>query len=157
MNALDQPMRRTILLYPQDDQAVRVTTHRLLQQLGHEVTLSTDTDDALRQLLDSHADLLVIDDGPVSSDYQGHRPHDIVSRLVDLPMSHRPREVAVFAHESQGQGIELQQLECDGSRVHLFIKPFHVHGLLAILRDMAKTTPVLRQPHQSVEQEHQIA
>src|ERR1700733_9717784 len=118
MNAVDQPTRRTILLYPADDQAVRVTTHRLLQQLGHEVTLSTDADDTLRQLLDSHADLLVIDDGPADAERQGHRPREIVSRLIDLPASHRPREVAVFTNESEGEGLELQQLESDGSRIH---------------------------------------
>jgi CheY-like chemotaxis protein len=140
MSAAYELTRRTILLYPAGDQSVRVTTHRLLQDLGHEVLRATSADEALEVLLRVRADLLVIDDVVLKPGEPAAAGCEMLGRLAELPTNQRPRMVAIFADESHGPS-DATSVDGTGVRVHVFIKPFHVHGLLSILRASADMRP----------------
>lgn len=141
MSMANQTSGRTVLLYPADEHAVRVTTHRLLQDLGHDVTFTTGVEEVLAMLRQSPADLLIVDESWRDVAQAPDRRSSLISKIGDLPAACRPRAVAIFADDSEADAPAQPGLAAPGSRVHVFIKPYHIHGLLALLRKLAKDAP----------------
>jgi CheY-like chemotaxis protein len=133
---------RTVLLFSTDDQAVRVVTHRLLQELGHEVRLSESIDDALQVLRTGGVELLVVGDSTPDVAGLAERSASLVNRIGDLPSGSRPREIAIFVNATHDDSPQQPRTDYPGCRVHRFFKPLHMHGLLSVLRDMARKQPV---------------
>jgi CheY-like chemotaxis protein len=129
---------RTVLLFSTADQAVRVVTHRLLQELGHDVKLSENIDDALRALRTGGAELLVVGDSTPDVAGLAERSTALVNRIGDLPDGSRPREIAIFVNATHDDSPQQPRRDYPGCRVHQFFKPLHMHGLLSVLRDMAR-------------------
>jgi hypothetical protein len=76
-----------------------------------------------------HTDLLVVD-------ITNNANRDLFDALMELPESKRPEQVAVFSESIDGQLREWRKLS--PSRVHVFLKPLHMHGLLNVLRQMER-------------------
>jgi hypothetical protein len=74
-------------------------------------------------------DLLVVD---VSA---SARNRDFLNKLVELPDSSRPREVAIF-NDMADDSLRGMRTRLRPSHVHIFLKPLHMHGLLSVLRCM---------------------
>jgi CheY-like chemotaxis protein len=138
---------RTVLLFTTDDQAVRVVTHRLLQELGHDVKLSESIDDALRALRDTGAELLIVGDATPDVAGLAERSAALVNRIGDLPNGSRPREIAIFVNATHDDVPQQPRTDYPGCRVHQFFKPLHMHGLLSVLREMARN-PLAGRPAQ---------
>jgi DNA-binding response OmpR family regulator len=102
-------------------------TCRLLSELGHDVAGAASPDEAMNILQDAGADLLVID---LSTLDQKRR---MFERLAALPREFKPTRVALFSDEADDFTRSLHR-DHDNSRVHVFIKPLHLHGLLNVLR-----------------------
>jgi hypothetical protein len=68
------------------------------------------------------------------------RNRDFVNRLTELPQDSRPRELAIFsdAMDETLRGLRGRIKPC---KVHIFLKPLHMHGLLSVLRHLASKQP----------------
>jgi len=104
-------------------------TCRLLSDLGHDVVGTASPDEVINLLQESGADLLVVDLPTVD------QKRRLFERLAALPRELKPRRVAVFADEADEYTKTLHR-QHDNARVHVFIKPLHVHGLLNVLRSI---------------------
>jgi CheY-like chemotaxis protein len=104
-------------------------TYKLLTDLGHEVVPATSPDDAMNVLSASVVDLLVVDLPGVDDKRR------LFERLDALPATSKPRRVAVFSEEVDDYARTVQRQQ-GGPRVHVFLKPLHVHGLLNVLRSI---------------------
>lgn len=77
----------------------------------------------------SPVDLLVIDLPTVDLKRR------MFERLAALPRASKPSHVAVFSEEPDDYTRSLHR-QHDNARVHVFMKPLHLHGLLTILRNI---------------------
>src|SRR5579862_7945653 len=102
---------------------------KLLRDLGHDVAGAESASEALDLLRESETDLMVVD---VSNSEENQ---SLVRQLAELPVADRPRALAIFS-ESFDQGLRDVRKRIGKSRVHVFIKPLHMHGLLSVLRQL---------------------
>jgi hypothetical protein len=124
---------RSVWVGPTADRESDSPEFRLLSQLGHAVA-AMSLDEAFEMLGQDSADLLILD---VSG---GHDREQFVDRLSDLPLTHQPRQVAVFTDQMDDY---LRSLRRKGSkRLHVFLKPLHMHGLLGVLRHLEASDQV---------------
>ena len=128
MTAHDPLTLKTIILHGQSTDASALPEFHLLNQLGHEIATTGSASEAVELLQHDRADLVVID-----ADTAGQ--HDFVARLTGIPADQQPKQVAIF---SDGADESLKSLVCkvQRSRVHVFLKPLHMHGLLNVLRKL---------------------
>ena len=132
MATLDQVAMRTIFVHPNADPANLWPTHRLLADLGHDITSTSTLGEALRLMQDEQeaADLLIIEE-PHKAD-PAIREEEL-RQIRSLPASQQPREVAIFSDRPK----EYHSSRQSGSpRVHVLVKPLHMHGLLQVIRQM---------------------
>lgn len=120
---------RAVVVFPENLSSSTQPTCRLLGDLGHSVAGAASPDEAMQLLSESRADLLVVD---LPTSEQKRR---LFERLAALPNESRPRRVAVFADEVDDYARTLHSQQ-DNPRVHVFLKPLHVHGLLNVLRSI---------------------
>ena len=130
MATLDQVATRTIFVHPNSDPANLWPTHRLLADLGHEVTSKSTLEEALRLMREDPIDLLILEEPPKSP---ASVREQALQQIRALPMAQRPREVAIF---SDRPGEPDQSRQTGTPRVHVLLKPLHMHGLLQILRHL---------------------
>lgn len=128
MTAQEQSTLRTLLVHMQSTAADSHSAYRLLNEMGHEVSTAASADEALELLRNDHADLVIVD-----SDDTGRR--DLVARLTDLPSDQQPRQVAIFS-ETLDDALNSLANKLQRSRVHVLLKPLHMHGLLGMLRNI---------------------
>jgi CheY-like chemotaxis protein len=128
MTAQVPSVLRAVVL-PSADTYQDSPTRRLLGQLGHDVTRADSADHAMELINSDHTDLLVVD---VSNEDN----REMVESLMELPESKRPDQMAVF---SDSYDVQLREWRRSSpSKVHVFLKPLHMHGLLAVLRQIEK-------------------
>ena len=100
--------------------------------------LSENIEDALRALQTGGAELLVVGDSTPDVAGLAERSASLVDRIGDLPDGSRPREIAIFVNATHDDSPQQPRRDYPGCRVHQFFKPLHMHGLLSVLRDMAR-------------------
>jgi len=120
---------RAVVLPSPDAYSQDTPTRRLLGELGHDVTRAASADHAMELICADHTDLLVVD-------ITNNANRDLFDSLMELPESKRPEQVAVFSDSIDGQLREWRKLS--PSRVHVFLKPLHMHGLLNVLRQIER-------------------
>jgi len=135
MATLDQVATKTIFVHPNADPANLWPTHRLLADLGHEVTSTSTLEEALRLMREDPVDLLILEEPPKSE--PSFREEEL-EQLRSLPASQQPREIAIFSDRpSSDRAGESERARQIGSpRVHVLLKPLHMHGLLQIVRQL---------------------
>jgi DNA-binding NtrC family response regulator len=122
---------RAVVLPAPDVSLQDTPTRRLLNELGHDVTRASTPDHALELMNSDHTDLLVVDLTNNTSNQQ------LIDSLEELPESKRPEQVAIFTDAIDMQVREYRK-KFSPSKVHVFFKPLHMHGLLGVLRAMEK-------------------
>ena len=128
MTAQDQLTLKTLILHSQNSDATGLAAYRLLNDLGHEVATTASPDQAVELLQSDRADLVIID-----ADRSGQS--DFVNRLSDLPADQQPRQVAIFS-DALDDTLKSLASKVQRSRVHVLLKPLHMHGLLGVLRNI---------------------
>ncbi|MDP9174133.1 MAG: hypothetical protein M3O30_09745 [Planctomycetota bacterium] len=132
MTAQIRSALRAVVLPSPDYQTNQDTpTRRLLDELGHDVTRAMSPNHALELLGSEHTDLLVVD---ITNNNQNR---DLISSLVALPESKRPEQVAIFTDSIDAHLREMRRA-ISPAKVHIFLKPLHMHGLLNVLRHMER-------------------
>ena len=126
MTAQDQLTLKAILLHTQASDSYSLPAYRLLSDLGHDVTQTDSTDQVFEMLQSDGADLLVVD-----ADRTEQRA--VVNRLSDLPADQQPRQIAVFC-DSLDDLLSGLVHKLTPARVHVLLKPLHMHRLLGVLR-----------------------
>jgi hypothetical protein len=83
--------------------------------------------EALDLLEQDQTDLLIVD---VSG---SRRNRDFVNEIARLPIGIQPRQVAIFSDiaDESLRGLRGRIKPC---KLHVFLKPLHMHGLLGVLR-----------------------
>ena len=138
MAMLDQVATRTIFVHPNSDPANLWPTHRLLADLGHEVTSMSTLDEALRVMREDSVDLLILEEP--SKAEAGFRENEL-QRIRALPASQQPREVAIFSDRpSDRSNLKDMGRQSSSPRVHILLKPLHMHGLLHLVRNLEHRT-----------------
>jgi len=132
MATVDQIALRTIFVHPEADPANLWPTHRLLADLGHDITSIGTLQAALDLMQDEGEapDLLIIEE-PHKAD-PALREEEL-RQIRSLPRSQQPREVAIFS--DRPEEFRPSRL-ADAPRVHVLVKPLHMHGLLQVIRQM---------------------
>lgn len=126
----EQAALRAIVVLPPDAEIDRQPSVRLLRELGHHVSPADSAEDAIGLIQSAHTDLLVVD---LPSDIDRRQ---LFHTLSTLPARQRPKQVAVF---SDGLDEYVQTLrQSPEPKVHVFLKPLHLHGLLNILRGLGQ-------------------
>lgn len=120
---------RAVVLPATDAYSEDTPTRRLLGGLGHDVTRASSPAQALELVNADHTDLLVVD----VANSEGNRT--LLSAISDLPQSKQPQQIAIFTDAIDGSLRETRKA-MGSRRVHLFVKPLHMHGLLSVLRKM---------------------
>src|ERR1700689_1654629 len=120
MTVEDRATFRSVIL-PAEKLPSGYRVRELLSDLGHEVAPADTVDQAMDLLQHDQTDLLVID---VSN---GNRNRELIDRLAGLPVSARPREVAIFT-DCSDEGLRALRSRIKPSKVHIFVKPLHMHG-----------------------------
>lgn len=128
MTVEDRATFKSVVL-PAEGAPYASRTGQLLNDLGHDVAGAESPEHALELLQEEQADLFVVD---VSN---GNRNRALFEKLLALPADVRPREVAIFSDASDEMLRGLRS-RLKPSRVHIFLKPLHMHGLLNILRKL---------------------
>jgi CheY-like chemotaxis protein len=128
MDTLDQVATRSIFVHPNSDPANLWPTHRLLADLGHDVTSTSTLEEALRLMGEDPVDLLILEE-PANSD-ASYRDEEL-QKIRSLPMSQQPHEIAIF---SDRPGDHRAARKSGSPHVHVLVKPLHMHGLLQVLR-----------------------
>jgi DNA-binding NtrC family response regulator len=128
MTAQDQLTLKTIILHGQSVDAGGLPEYRLLNELGHDVSVTPSAQRAVQWLQSDRADLVVVD-----SDRAGQT--DFVSRLASLPADQQPRQIAIFS-DAMDESLTHLAERVQRSRVHVLLKPLHMHGLLKVLRSI---------------------
>lgn len=128
MTAQEQSTLRTLLVHTEVVDADSHSAYRLLNELGHDVSAAGSADQALELLQHDATDLVIVD-----SDSPGR--HDFVARLINLPTDQQPRQVAIFS-ETLDDSLNALAAKLQRSRVHVLLKPLHMHGLLGVLRNI---------------------
>jgi len=119
---------RSLVYSPHSEGVPSQTTERLLRDMGHDVCSTTSSDQALRWLRDQPSDLLVVDGDP--SDYPGTT--DLLDALSPQDV---PRQIAIFSSRLDDATRHLRH-RISPDRVHVFLKPLHLHGLLGVLKHL---------------------
>ena len=104
-------------------------TNRLLNDLGMEVASAGSTSEAFRYLTDEPTDIFVVDVA------ESPENMDMVGRLPELRADRRPRNLAIFS-DHRDDRLDKVRAQMTSTRVHVFLKPLHMHGLLNVLRKL---------------------
>ena len=107
-------------------------THRLLRDRGHSVTSTESLDEAIEQMDHETVDLLIIEQPERSADDFEHKA---MEKIQSLPLDQQPRDVAFIALRSD---VAERMPSLIGPRVHVLLKPLHVHAMLHMLRNLEK-------------------
>jgi hypothetical protein len=136
MATLDQVAIRTIFVHPNADPANLWPTHRLLADLGHEITSTSTLDEALRLMeQEDTTDLLILEEPPKA---EAALREEEIRQIRSLPPLRQPREVAIFSDRPK----EYRPNRHLGSpRIHVLVKPLHMHGLLQVIRQLETRVP----------------
>jgi DNA-binding response OmpR family regulator len=126
MTAQEQSTLRALLVHTEVADADSHSAYRLLNQLGHDVHSAATADEAVEMLQNDRADLVIVD-----SDDSGRR--DFVTRLMSLPTDQQPLQIAIFS-DALDEALAGLTRQLQRSRVHVLLKPLHMHGLLGMLR-----------------------
>lgn len=128
MTAQEQSTLRTLIFHDQQTEPVALPAYRLLNELGHDVSTSGSAADAVNRLRKEHPNLVIVDaDDPDQREF--------VSQLSSLPKEQQPEAVAIFS-DSLDESLSGLVKRLQNSRVHVLLKPLHMHGLLSILRNI---------------------
>ena len=131
MATLDQVAMRTIFVHPNSDPANLWPTHRLLADLGHEITSTNTLEEALRLMREEDfTDLLILEEPPKA---EASFREEELRQIRSLPTSQQPREVAIFSDRPKDFRTTRQS---GAPRVHVLVKPLHMHGLLQVIRHL---------------------
>jgi CheY-like chemotaxis protein len=128
MTAQEQSTLRAILLHHHAGESYSLPAYRLLSDLGHDVTSTDSADQVFEMLRHDRTDLLVVD-----ADKPEQRA--VVDRLSDLPPEQQPREVAIFS-DALHEALSSLSYKLSAARVHVLLKPLHMHRLLGVLRHL---------------------
>jgi CheY-like chemotaxis protein len=134
MTVEDRATFRSVIL-PAESAPSIYRAEELLSDLGHEVAAARSPQHALSLLEQDQTDLLIVD----ISDSARNRA--FVAELSDLPASLRPRQVAIFS-EDMDETLRGLRARLKPSKLHIFLKPLHMHGLLSVLRQLETQHPV---------------
>jgi len=126
MTVEDRAIFRSIILPAEAAPAV-YRAGQLLDELGHDVVPAESPDHALDLLQQDQTDLLIVDVSGSS------RNRQFVSQVADLPADARPRQLAIFC-ESIDESLRGLRNRLKPCKLHIFVKPLHMHGLLSVLR-----------------------
>jgi hypothetical protein len=128
MTVEDRATFRSVIL-PAEAAPAFYRTGQLLNDLGHEVAPARSADHALDLLQEDQTDLLIVDvsNSPHNREFVGH--------LMDLPVESRPRQLAIFS-ETTDESLRSLRAQFKPCKVHIFLKPLHIHGLLSVLRKL---------------------
>jgi hypothetical protein len=101
---------------------------KLLDDVGMDVAQAS-AENAIGILLEEPVDLLVLDvrNSPANRQF--------VERLIELPGSARPRQLAIFSDLLDDQ-LRALRGRMRPTKVHVFLTPLHMHGLLGVLRQL---------------------
>ena len=130
MTAQEQSTLKTLIFHNEAADSLELPAYRLLNDFGHDVSATDSADEAVELLRNDRADLVVVD-----ADRPGQRR--FVSRLSDLPPDQQPRQLAIFSDvldESLSTLVHKLSPGPGPGRVHVLLKPLHMHGLLGVLR-----------------------
>lgn len=128
MTAQEQLTLKTVILHNVAADAYGLASYRLLNDLGHDVSTTESADQAMELMQHDRPDLVIIDADPA-------RQVEFVNRLTDLPSDQQPRQVAIFSDTIDASfSTKVQNLGRE--KVHVLLKPLHMHGLLNILRNI---------------------
>jgi len=131
MATLDQVAIRTIFVHPNADPSNLWPTHRLLADLGHEITSTSTLDEALRLMQGEEAtDLLILEEPPKAD---ADLREEEIRQIRSLPPTQQPREVAIFSDRPKEYRSTRHS---DAPRIHVLVKPLHMHGLLQVIRQL---------------------
>lgn len=128
MTAQEQLTLRALLVHNEITDANSHSAYRLLNELGHDVSAAASADRAVEMLEEGRADLVIVDSDKSSQ-------CEFVSRLANLPPDQQPRQVAIFCDVNDETLTGLAR-QIQRSRVHVLLKPLHMHGLLGVLRNL---------------------
>ena len=122
---------RAVVLPSPDSYPLDTPTRRLLKELGHEVDRAATPEHALELLHNEHTDLLVVDLTNNNINRQ------LIDSMEEMPEDKRPSQIAIYTDAMDSQLREFRR-KCSPAKVHVFLKPLHMHGLLNVVRNMEK-------------------
>jgi CheY-like chemotaxis protein len=133
MTVEDRATFRSVIL-PAENAPAAYRAGELLDELGHDVAPATSPANALDLLEQDQTDLLIVD---ISGSKQNRM---FVQQIADLPAGIRPRQVAIFsdAGDDSFRGLRAR---IKPSKLHVYLKPLHMHGLLNALRRLEEQQP----------------
>lgn len=118
-----------VVLADTDQPSAGKTTHKFLHELGLDVTVSDTTPAALLTSGQRHTDLLLLDlAGPAAQ-------RQAIEDVIAMPLAERPKHVAIMSEQINDELIALRR-EMNTTKLHLFVKPLHLHGLLGVVRKL---------------------
>lgn len=130
MSALsDSTSLRAVVVLPASVEPDKHPGVRLLRDFGHHVSPAASCDDAVGHLQAAHTDLLVVD-LPDESEQR-----ELFQTVAALPARQRPRSAALFSDRLDDYVRGLRSAP-DRPKVHVFLKPLHLHGLLTMLKSL---------------------
>lgn len=125
------PSNRQVVIHnPTHESGVRVATEMLSTQ-GCQIAWANSVSEAIEKAALQPTELLVLSIPDTAEQRQA------LSRLSTLPAPQRPREVAILSDEINDDTIQLRR-SVAGSKVHLFVRPIHVHGLLSLIKRLER-------------------
>src|SRR4051812_32124738 len=128
MTAQEQSTLKTLILSDVAVDAFELPAYRLLNDLGHDVSAADSADEAVEMLQQDQTDLVVVDaDSP--------NQREMVSRITELPPEQQPRQLAIFS-DALDESLSALLRKLSPARVHVLLKPLHMHGLLGVLRNI---------------------
>lgn len=130
MTAQEQTTLRTIIL--QTSRLDTTPAGMLLSGLGHQVTPSSSSVDALRELQTDGADLVVVDMD------KSDETAALMRRLGEVEPGQRPRAIAVLADHAVDPSQDVTEQIDDLPPVRVFLKPLHLHGLLGLVKKLER-------------------
>jgi two-component SAPR family response regulator len=110
---------------------------RLLDELGHEVAPANSPRHAMDLLEKEQADLLIVD---VSGSAVNR---EFLSLVAEMPEGIRPRQLAIFS-DSLDESLRGLRTRIKPSKLHIYLKPLHMHGLLTVLRRLDQQNQTAR-------------
>ena len=118
-----------VIVVPTESATAAIRAGKLLDDLGHQVIEAKTPDHALGLLQEEPTDLLVVD---LSGSIRNRR---FVENLSTQSSIVRPRQLAIFtdAVDEDLRGLRNRMRPC---KVHVFLKPLHMHGLLGVVRQL---------------------
>jgi CheY-like chemotaxis protein len=128
MTVEDRATFRSVIL-PAESAPSIYRAEELLSDLGHEVAAARSPQHALDLLEQDQTDLLIVD----ISDSARNRA--FVAQLSEMPESLRPRQVAIFS-DTMDESLRGLRTRLKPGKLHIFLKPLHMHGLLSVLRQL---------------------